>query len=375
MNYNNDYKNIESPKRVLIGICGIGNGHVNRQRAIIDILKDYNVDIVLAITKKSYKLFDEIYPEIKKIIVNIPWIVCNDEGIDFDLTRKIYIKEKNDQFKSFLNFSISVKKAFNNQHPDIIFTDYEPNVAQYSYAVNKPLICLEQQSKFLAFNSDNINGYSINEEKNRLLYFFPRAEKRYVSSFFEIENNGKYNIETLPPILSKYKRGKNITNKVVVYFSPYSNDLNNYIKILELIKKYNEYKFHIYTDLNFQEYRKYTNLIFNKIGNKFKDDLYDCNFIISTSGHQLISEAINMEIPLYLLSLNTFEQNYNSFIVEKYALGKKAIYFSVKEMDNFISNITVYRNNMKNYKKNYWRESRDKVLFYKLEKEFGIQKK
>ena len=127
--------------------------------------------------------------------------------------------------------------------------------------------------------------------------------------------------------------------------------------------------------MNFQEYRKYTNLIFNKIGNKFKDDLYDCNFIISTSGHQLISEAINMEIPLYLLSLNTFEQNYNSFIVEKYALGKKAIYFSVKEMDNFISNITVYRNNMKNYKKNYWRESWDKVLFSKLEKEFGIQKK
>lgn len=72
MNYNNDYKNIESSKRVLIGICGIGNGHVNRQRAIIDILKDYNVDIVLAITKKSYKLFDEIYPEIKKVIVNIP---------------------------------------------------------------------------------------------------------------------------------------------------------------------------------------------------------------------------------------------------------------------------------------------------------------
>lgn len=42
-------------------------------------------------------------------------------------------------------------------------TDYEPNVAQYAYAVNRPLICLEQQSKFLYLSEEKIEHYSITE--------------------------------------------------------------------------------------------------------------------------------------------------------------------------------------------------------------------
>ena len=33
-------------KKVLIGICGIGNGHINRQKLIIDELLKYDVEIV-----------------------------------------------------------------------------------------------------------------------------------------------------------------------------------------------------------------------------------------------------------------------------------------------------------------------------------------
>ena len=361
-------------KNILIGICGLGNGHVNRQKAIIDILLNYDVNIVLAVTDKNYKLFEAVYPDIKKVIVNIPWIACNDSGIDFDLTREIYKESKSNQFESFLDFSIEVTNMFNGNYPDIIFTDYEPNVAQYAYAVNKPLVCLEQQSKFLAFDSENIDNYSINEEKSRLLYFFPRAEKRLVSSFFEIGDVNKYNIEILPPILSKCNRGEVDKNKVVVYFSPYSNDSKQYKKILELIKQYNEYQFYIYTELEFNEYNSYNNFIFKKIGDKFKEDLYDCCFIISTSGHQLISEAINLEIPIYIFHLNTFEQNYNCNMVEKYNLGKKITEYNIEELNKFIKETDTYKENMKDYKSEYWKESWDKVLFSKLEREFGIQK-
>lgn len=108
----------EKLKNILIGICGLGNGHVNRQKAIIDILINYDVNIVLALTEKSYKLFDDIYPNIRKIMVSIPWIVCGDNGINFEITRQIYKKNKIDQFESFLKFSIEVTEMFDGSYPD-----------------------------------------------------------------------------------------------------------------------------------------------------------------------------------------------------------------------------------------------------------------
>lgn len=378
MNYNNKYSNIENNeipmKKILIGICGIGNGHVNRQKAIIDNMVKYNVKIVIATTKKYFDFFNNTYPDIKIVIVDIPWIVCNNNGIDFKSTEKTYLNNKVNQFESFLKFSIEVTSAFGEEYPDIIFTDYEPNVAQYAYAINRPLICLEQQSKFLALDFENINEYSINEEKSRLLYFFPKAEKRYVSSFSPIEEDNKYNIEVLPPIILKSKKKKVIENKVVVYFSPYSSDSVQYSKILDLIKNYKEYKFYIYTDLDFKNYKKYNNLIFKSIDNKFKDDLCNCLFIISTSGHQLISEAIDLDLPMYIFPLDTFEQNYNCFIVEKYSLGKKISNFDSEEFNEFLNAIEEYKINIKIYKERYWKEDWESVLFSKLERDFNIQK-
>ena len=55
---------------------------------------------------------------------------------------------------------------------DLVITDYEPNVAQYSYAVDIPLICMEQQSEFLYLDEVKISNFSILEEKKELFIFF-----------------------------------------------------------------------------------------------------------------------------------------------------------------------------------------------------------
>lgn len=361
-------------KKILIGICGIGNGHINRQKSIINVLlEEYDVEMVLAITQQNYELFNKLYPNLKKVRINIPWIVCDKNGLNFEETLKIYKNSNINQFEKFLEFSIDVSKSFGNSLPDIIISDYEPNVAQYAYAIDKPLICMEQQSKFLYIKTDLIKEYSIDEEISRLKYFFPKVNTRFISSFFEIEPNNEVRI--LPPIFKKITRGKVDDKKVLVYFSPYTKDVNDFEKILELIVNYKEYVFNVYTNLNFPKYNYNKNLVFRKIGESFEKDLYDCKFIISSSGHQLISEAINLQIPLYIFPLKTFEQNYNCNMVEKYNLGKKISICDKNEFNTFLVNINKYIKNMENYKNKYWKNDW-KILFLKeMEQKYNITKK
>jgi len=360
-------------KKILIGICGIGNGHINRQKSIINALLEYDVQIVLAITQQNYDIFDKLYPQLKKVTIHIPWIVSDNNGLNFEETLGIYRNKGINQFEKFLEFAINVTKIFNNSLPDIIITDYEPNVAQYSYAINKPLICLEQQSKFLYIQSDIIKHISIEEEISRIRYFFPKVDMRFISSFFEIKQNNVSDLKLLPPILKKINRGKTDETKAIVYFSPYSNDVNDFVRILELIKNYNQYYFNIYTNLEFPNYGEH--IVFKKIGEQFEKDLYDCKFIISSSGHQLISEAINLEIPLYIFPLKTYEQNYNCSMVEQHNLGKRIISCDENEFNSFLSNINEYTEKMKKHKQLYWKDDWKTLFLKEIKQKYNITTK
>ncbi|MGN1001047.1 MAG: glycosyltransferase family protein [Bacilli bacterium] len=227
--------------KILIGICGIGNGHLSRQTNVIKLLKQNNNEIVIATTNNNMGYFEENVPDLKVLEINIPWIACNEKGIDFETSINKYNEANIDQFYNFLNFAINVEKSFSGV-PALVITDYEPNVAQYSYAVDIPLICMEQQSKFLYLDEIEISNYSILEEKKRINYFFPidiKAKK----------------VKIVPPIIS-----------------------------LE-------------------------NIEFKNYSTEFKNDLENSFCLISTAGHQLLSGAISIGIPVYLIPLSTYEQN------------------------------------------------------------------
>ncbi len=56
---------MDNAKKILLGVCDIGNGHTNRQKCIIKELLKCNVELVLALTENSTKNFDSEFPEIK----------------------------------------------------------------------------------------------------------------------------------------------------------------------------------------------------------------------------------------------------------------------------------------------------------------------
>lgn len=349
-------------KKVLIGICDIGNGHVNRQIMVIKELLKKNFKVVVAISNKKKEVLNKIFPEIEIVEINIPWITCNKYGIDFNDCLEKYQKNGNDYFLDFLTFCNKVNKIFDGK-PDFVISDYEPNVAQYSYANNVPLICMEQQSKFLYLKEMKINNFSINEEFYRLNYFFPKTDFKIISSFFDIDIKRK-NVYVVPPIIDKLEKKKIENNKVVVYFSPYCDDIEKFKKILDLIKQIKELNFIVYTNIKekFNNYNKEKNITFKNFSSEFKSDFGSSLFVISSSGHQLISEAIYLDIPLYLFPLDTYEQNYNCLMVEKFNLGKKIEKFDLNEFYNFYNYIDLYVKNIKKYKTKKWKNSWEDVL-------------
>ena len=336
-------------KKILVGICGIGNGHINRQINIIQELVKRNFKIIIATTKEKINTLNYYFPDIPKITINIPWVECNSEGINYEFCLEKYEENGIDLFKELLVFSKTVEELFNGK-PDFIISDYEPNVAQYSYMVNKPLICMEQQSKFLYMNEKKIKKYSINEEKYRLNYFFPKVDYQIISSFFPLDIK-KDNVFVIPPIIKKFNPKKKIDKKGIVYFSPYSNDKRNFLKILNMIKKIKDINFTVYTELDFSIDCQEANVVFKKFSNEFKEELLESSFVIASAGHQLISECIACEVPMYLFPLDTYEQNYNCSMVEKYELGKKFKGENIEEFCLFYKNIPNYVENIKKHKR------------------------
>lgn len=339
-------------KKILVGICGIGNGHINRQICVIKELLKNNYEVLVATESCKIQTIKDTFKNVKVIELYIPWIVCNEKGFDFKETLDKY--NDIDLFRKFLEFGNKIEQELNGK-PDLIISDYEPNVAQYAYATCTPLITMEQQSKFLYLDELKLKDYSIREEIYRINYFFPKFDKKVVSSFFPININDNKIIQ-VPPIITKIKRKKIINDFIIVYLSPYS-DSYIYDKLIDILSEIKNFNFKIYSK-NYETYIdkfNFDNVEFSKFNEQFKKDISQCSALITTGGHQLISEAISIELPIYVMPLNTYEQHYNAYMVNYYNLGSN----NEVTKDNiikFIENRELYRNNIKKYKDKYYTE-------------------
>jgi len=363
-------------KRILLGANDVGNGHISRQKCIIHELLKCNVELVLAVTEKSRVQYEAEFPEIKKILINISWIQCNNDGIDFKETLHRYRNRirKKDQFESFLEFAVEARQCFDGCPPDIVMTDFEANVTWFAYAMNLPLICLDQQSKLLYIGEEEIDGITIVRDRALLRFYFPKADYRFISSFFPIDIEKKEGITFLPPIIRDLKKEKLDRSKIVVYFSPFTNDVKLLKQVLDMMTERTDYHFVVYSKLEFKDYEQYPHLTFKSIGESFEKDISDCCCILSSAGHQLISEAISLDIPLYVFTFSTYDQKYCAKMVEKYNLGKIMRQFDQIEFDAFLQNLELYRRNISAFRKKYWTDSWSDILLGVLSAKFGISR-
>ena len=341
-------------KKIIWGICGIGHGHIYRQLPLIEAVKD-RADILIFAYGTSYDFFKDYCADednIRVVNVAVPYFVGDKSGLSFDKSAR------HNANKDINFFDINTKAMAYAQRQigkaDLVISDYEPVCAHYAYAFDIPLITYDQQSKLLTgLFDENINGFSNRDEVQRLRMFFPRAEKRVASSFFNApkQPNNISDVVIVPPTMrdaiAKQKNKTTREKHIVIYVSAQMVGTVNVKDLLSLCQKQAPYDFHVFGMEDGSS--SYENIHIHPRGNNsFAYLLASSSGVISTAGHGLLSEAMYLHKPVLAMPLPLYEQQLNAHMIDTHHFGLMRQNPKKTDITEFISHLDDYHQAIKN---------------------------
>ena len=367
-------------KKILYGVCGIGMGHTYRQLPLLDELAKDN-RIVLFVYGESKSFYEEHFrcgENVTVLTVSVPFYVGNAQGLDFAETAKRIAASGIDHEAINLAAMELTQKLIGK--PDLVISDYEPVCAQYAYASGTPLVTIDQQSKYLVGDySQAIAGQTCLDEVARLRLFFPKAALRLACSFFTVPRRAigrsaaSEKVIICPPIIkpaivamkqrrrqaqqdkSKSGSGSEIgTRSILVYISSQRDFVQSYEEVLTVLSTAPECPIHVFVKELPQHLLAVlpSNVTLRRHGDpRFLDVLAECQGIVTTGGHTLVSEAMYLGIPAYLIPLAVYEQQINAHAVGDNNFGVCAENINQPQLATFLSQLASFAANIINDKK------------------------
>lgn len=368
-----------SPKKVLFGICGIGNGHMNRQLPVVKYLLGQGHQIMVFTYSEGLTFFKDHFPQhpnLTVIPVADPFFVGTAEGLDYEATA---LREENQTDFNKINCLAMHQASRDFGRPDLVISDYEMVAAQYAYAKRAPLVTLDQQSKYLIGDfAPNLNGTSYLDEVERLHLFFPLAAKRLAVSFFSVDEGlGSHDVEVeiLPPMIRPEimaAKGSDLSKNpsIVVYVT--ANQLRDIpvdawiATIRSLLPK--PFEAHIFLPKVLNLPADDAHLHFYHHGDERFDALFiAAHGVVSTAGHTLLSEAMYLEKPVYALPLPLYEQQLNAFVIHQGGFGLCEQGLSADGLRTFIHHLGAYSKNIREDKKYLIKEPGNLLILQKID--------
>ncbi|KKP95878.1 MAG: hypothetical protein US13_C0002G0188 [candidate division TM6 bacterium GW2011_GWE2_36_25] len=345
-----------NPKNIVVGVCGIGNGHCNRQLPIISTLLEQNHQITILTYGDGLSFFKNKFGQHKNvtiILVANPYFVGCPQGLDFEKTA---LSSKNNVDFNHINSQAMHLLSQKIGTPDLVISDYEMVAAQYAYAKQVPLLTLDQQSKYLVGKFEaTLNKTSYIDEIERLNLFFPLAAKRIATSFFKVEKINNKEVEVLPSILKNdIVQAKNhplskhpslllyITSQQLVDFP-----LDEWIQVLKSALP-EHFEVHCFLPKQLELPQDKPRIYFYHHGKMFNECLFKAHGIITTAGHTLLSEAMYLEKPVYAIPLPLYEQQLNAHIIAEGKFGICDKTLTATSLQTFIENLEQYKKNIQN---------------------------
>ena len=328
-------------RKILWGVCGIGHGHIFRQLPLIEHFSKTS-DITIFAYGESYEFFKGKY---KTLRVAVPYFVGTPEGLDYKATA-----EHPANRQDFDAINEAAMEAV--ETPDLVISDYEPMSAQCAYMHGKPLITIDQQSKYLCGDFPApLNGQNFIDEVQRLRLFFPRAKRRIACSFFDVKKNND-DVDIVAPVLNDKITSLRRTpdNKtILMYLSSQRPFGQSFEEIVAICQTLPDIQFHLFgKNIPAQG----GNLSTYEHGDpRFHEILSTCGGIVSTAGHSLLSEAMYLGIPVYAAPLPLYEQEMNAQVIHDNGFGMKHAQLEAKSLATFINNIPHYTTNIAQDKK------------------------
>jgi uncharacterized protein (TIGR00661 family) len=319
-------------RRVLVGACGMGNGHSARMQALVGSLQDRGHRVAIVTFGDGVTALEGAFAEPAPVLVpsHFPgaWVPMTPSGIDVPgSTANGRALGPVDDAWSFGLCERAVEAL--GGEPDVVLSDYEPASAQIAYMLGARLVTTEQQSKFLLHRTPDAGGYTRWHEAAKLRYFFPAADERIASSFFPVdewERDERFSGRVIEPILRPVVLDLSPEvdeTSVVVYLSPYGPMGQSPEQVLAALGAVPGVRFRVFTKNRVPATPGNVEVSpFDQVA--FAKSLASCAAVLSTAGHQLLSECLYLGKPVLAIPFDVYEQQFNAMVLEHFGIGMRA---------------------------------------------------
>ena len=350
--------------KIVVGVCGFGLGHSTRQRPIVEGLLGRGHDVILVTNDQSHEFFARHFPLLPNARVYVPRIHTTPHGLDFTATADDPANAQPEAHRAFWNACALVEQLYGK--PDLVISDYDMVSAQIAYLFDAPLVTLDQQSKFLGYECPPIDAFTPDEHRMRLGYFFPKARARFATSFFRVDYPAvaEYQVTMLPPILGADVKGlvaEPVDGNVTVYLSAANHIAQPLDELLDLFGEFADHRFTCFVGPEATDVPDNVTLRPNGRAD-FIDCLRHSDAVISTAGHNLITEALYLDVPMFLLPFAHYEQQLNARVITDAGLGAAAATLTRANLGAFLDNLGAYRQRRRQTTRTYGEFDGDTVF-------------
>lgn len=317
------------PLNVVIGVNGIGMGHSVRQSVIAQYLRDRGHEVRI-VTNGAARV------EYFRKLGFTAW----DGWMPTLLARGDRIHASDAIRDNMRQAPVGVTKHFRLRRilretgvPDVFITDYEPNTPRLAYHFGRPLISVDQQSKYRHLDLPAVGRYARTADEQRLRYFAPRVDRSFICSYVPLEADDR-RLEFIAPVIPDSVRSTPVTTEplATAYFSRYF-DHGPEESVSTLASVFRQYvpdrALRIYVQpTEIGNLRKYADgkieiCTFDR--EAFITDMARSEAVFSNAGFNLISEAFVLGKPVHLVPLPTYDQHWCAKVVQEAELGTSAL--------------------------------------------------
>lgn len=338
------------PLSVVIGVNGIGMGHSVRQSVIAQYFRDRGHQVRI-VTNGSSRV--EYFQDLGFTAWDgwMPTLLARGDRLHASDAIKANLRQATTGVAQHVRLRQVIRDT---GIPDVFITDYEPNASRLAYHFGKPLISVDQQSKYRHLDLPNVGRYARTADEQRLRYFTPRADRSFICSFVPLQAENSQ-LEFIAPVVPDVVRSAPVTTEplVTAYFSRYF-DHGPEGSVRALAETFRQHvpdrALRVYAQpTEIGSLRQYAGgkieiCVFDR--EAFIADMARSEAVFSNAGFNLISEAFVLGKPVHLVPLPTYDQHWCAEVVRTAKLGTSAPHIGPAEVLDFLHHVHELRDNV-----------------------------
>lgn len=329
--------------RIIYSLSGHGRGHSSRVTAITEGLRQRGHEVIFCCGGTAQEIMQMrgeefiVVPALQHLIKHdrVRVVASFIHNVDRFTTRDRTIRRLTLEFAEF--------------SPDLLISDFEYFSPRVAHRMNLPVLSFNHQQIVtetryrigLRYKPEAVLGSMVIR-----LISPPKPYHVLLTSFAAHTLRNPHRTTIIPPIIRPVVQNIKpvVGDHVIVYLNHQGSAATHLVRVLSKIRA----KFILYNFFKPPFADRFSNLVFKPLSiDGFLEDLSQANAVICSAGFTLMSEALYLQKPLFVIpNGGVFEQTINALFLRRYGLGEAVINRAVR-----IQDITGFLDRRDNYRR------------------------